>query len=115
MRYRFVDCAYELDRPEAGRERYLEAHVPGASFLELAGDLSDLSIPDQGRHPLPCAESFAAAASRAGIGDGVFAVAYDHGAGGGAARLWLSAWSAATDQFPCTGPSASTRARVRPR
>ena len=88
MTYRFVDCAYELDRPAAGRERYLEAHVPGASFLGLAGDLSDLSIPDQGRHPLPCAESFAAAASRAGIGDGVFAVAYDHGAGGGAARLW---------------------------
>lgn len=88
MRVQFVDCAYELDRPEAGRERYLEAHVPGASYLGLAGDLSDLSVPDQGRHPLPTAEAFAAAASRAGIGPGVLAVAYDHGGGGGAARLW---------------------------
>ena len=42
----------------------------------------------QGRHPLPRAESFAAAASRAGIGEGVFVVAYDHGGAGGAARLW---------------------------
>ncbi len=41
-----------------------------------------------GRHPLPPAEAFAAAASRAGIGDGVFVVAYDHGGAGGAARLW---------------------------
>jgi thiosulfate/3-mercaptopyruvate sulfurtransferase len=37
---------------------------------------------------LPGEEAFAAAASRAGIGDGVFVVAYDHGGAGGAARLW---------------------------
>lgn len=29
-----------------------------------------------------------AAAGRAGIGDGIFVVAYDHGGAGGAARLW---------------------------
>ena len=39
-----------------------------------------------GRHPLPSAERFAAAASRAGIGAGVFVVAY--GSLGGAERLW---------------------------
>jgi thiosulfate/3-mercaptopyruvate sulfurtransferase len=37
---------------------------------------------------LPGAQAFAAAASRAGIGEGIFVVAYDHGASGGAARLW---------------------------
>jgi thiosulfate/3-mercaptopyruvate sulfurtransferase len=42
----------------------------------------------RGRHPLPGAEAFATAAGRAGIGEGVFVVAYDHGAAGGAARLW---------------------------
>jgi thiosulfate/3-mercaptopyruvate sulfurtransferase len=41
-----------------------------------------------GRHPLPHADAFAAAAGHAGIGDGVFVVAYDHGGAGGAARLW---------------------------
>ena len=40
----------------------------------------------QGRHPLPSAERFAAAASRAGIGPGVTVVAY--GTLGGAERLW---------------------------
>jgi thiosulfate/3-mercaptopyruvate sulfurtransferase len=51
-------------------------------------ELSDLSIEGQGRHPLPTDEAFAAAAGRAGIGDDVFVVAYDHGGSGGAARLW---------------------------
>ena len=87
MEYRFVDCAYSLERVEAGREAYLEAHVPGAVFLGI-DELSDLSVEGQGRHPLPSAEAFAAAASRAGIGEGVFVVAYDHGGAGGAARLW---------------------------
>src|SRR5207248_45603 len=57
-----------------------------ASFLDVDEDLSDLSVPDAGRHPLPTAGRFAAAASRAGIGEGVFVVAY--GNGGGAERLW---------------------------
>jgi thiosulfate/3-mercaptopyruvate sulfurtransferase len=74
-------------RVEAGREAYLQAHVPGASFLGI-DELSDLSVAGQGRHPLPSAEAFAAAASRAGIGEGDFVVAYDHGGAGGAARLW---------------------------
>ena len=49
-------------------------------------DLSDLSVEGQGRHPLPSAERFAETASRAGIGEGVFVVAY--GNGGGPERLW---------------------------
>ncbi len=86
MRYQFVDCRWELGRPGHGRELYLEGHIPGASFLDVDDDLSDTSIPDAGRHPLPAAERFAAAAGRAGIGDGVFIVAY--GNGGGPERLW---------------------------
>jgi thiosulfate/3-mercaptopyruvate sulfurtransferase len=86
MRVRFVDCRWELADPEAGRRAYLEGHIPGASFLDVDADLSDLSVPDAGRHPLPSAEQFAAAAGRAGIGAGVFVVAY--GSLGGAERLW---------------------------
>jgi thiosulfate/3-mercaptopyruvate sulfurtransferase len=49
---------------------------------------ADLAAPPgpRGRHPLPSADDFAAAASRAGIGAGVFVVAY--GNMGGAERLW---------------------------
>ena len=86
MRYQFVDCRWELLDPEAGRRAYLAGHVPGAAFLDVDEDLSDLSVPDAGRHPLPSAEKFAAAAARAGIGAGVFVVAY--GSLGGAERLW---------------------------
>ena len=70
MRYRFVDCRWELGDPEAGRRQYRAGHIPGASFLDVDEDLSDLSIPDAGRHPLPSAEKFAAAAGHAGIGTG---------------------------------------------
>jgi thiosulfate/3-mercaptopyruvate sulfurtransferase len=86
VRYRFVDCRWELGAPGRGRELYRAGHVPGAAFLDVDADLSDLSVPDAGRHPLPSAGRFAAAASRAGIGAGVFVVAY--GTMGGAERLW---------------------------
>jgi len=84
-RYQFVDCRWELGSPARGRELYLEGHIPGASFLDVD---QDLAAPpgSRGRHPLPDADAFARAASRAGIGDGVFVVAY--GNMGGAERLW---------------------------
>jgi thiosulfate/3-mercaptopyruvate sulfurtransferase len=85
VRYQFVDCRWELGTPGRGRERYLEGHVPGASFLDVDVDLSAEPGPC-GRHPLPDSDAFVSAASRAGIGDGVFVVAY--GNMGGAERLW---------------------------
>jgi thiosulfate/3-mercaptopyruvate sulfurtransferase len=85
VNYRFVDCRWELTDPDAGRRRYLEGHIPGAAFLDVDRDLAAKPGPG-GRHPLPSADSFAAAASRAGIGDDVFVVAY--GSLGGAERLW---------------------------
>ena len=83
--YRFVDCRWDIADPEAGRRLYLRGHVPGAAFLDVERDLA--AAPGAGgRHPLPSAERFAAAASRAGIGPEVFVVAY--GSMGGAERLW---------------------------
>jgi thiosulfate/3-mercaptopyruvate sulfurtransferase len=85
MEYRFVDCRWALDDPGFGRRAYLEAHIPGAAFLDVERDLA--SAPGaEGRHPLPSAEQFAAAASRAGIAAETFVVAY--GSLGGAERLW---------------------------
>src|SRR6266550_1028185 len=85
MKYQFVDCRWELGKPERGRALYLGGHIPGASFLDVDTDLS--SPPgSRGRHPLPEQQQFASAAARAGIGDEVFVVAY--GTMGGAERLW---------------------------
>jgi thiosulfate/3-mercaptopyruvate sulfurtransferase len=87
---RFADCRYDLADPPAARARYLGAHIPGAVFVDLDTDLSDLSVPAEvgGRHPLPSAEQFAESMGRAGIGDETLVVAYDEGMTGGAARLW---------------------------
>jgi thiosulfate/3-mercaptopyruvate sulfurtransferase len=86
VRYQFVDCRWELGNPGRGRELYRDGHLPGASFLDVDDDLADLSVEGQGRHPLPSVERFSESAGRAGIGDGVFVVAY--GEMGGAERLW---------------------------
>lgn len=83
-RYRFVDCRWSLDDPELGRRQYDAGHVPGAAFLDVDRDLSG-SPGAGGRHPLPDADAFAAAAGRAGISAGVFVVAYGSP---GAERLW---------------------------
>jgi thiosulfate/3-mercaptopyruvate sulfurtransferase len=88
LRYQFVDCRWELGSPDRGRELYLEGHVPGASFLDVERDLSAPPSSPGGRHPLPAEDDFARAAGAAGIGPGVFVVAYDQGMNGGAARLW---------------------------
>ena len=88
MRYQFVDCRWELGNPARGPELYLEGHIPGASFLDVERDLSAPPATPGGRHPLPAPRDFASAAGRAGIGPGVFVVAYDQEMNGGAARLW---------------------------
>jgi len=85
VRYQFVDCRWELGSPGKGRQLYLAGHIPGASFLDVDEDLSAPPGPG-GRHPLPSADDFARAASLAGIGEGVFVVAY--GNMGGPERLW---------------------------
>ena len=47
MRYQFVDCRWELGKPERGRELYLASHIPGASFLDVEGALSRVGrVPD---------------------------------------------------------------------
>ncbi len=89
MRYQFVDCRFDLADPARARAGYRAGHIPGASYLDLDDDLSDMrDAPARGRHPLPTAEAFAAAAGRAGIGAGVLVVAYDDAMTGGGARLW---------------------------
>jgi len=85
MEYRFVDCRWSLTDPDEGRRAYLAGHIPGAVFVDLEAELA--AAPGAGgRHPLPDADSFAAAMSKAGIGEDTFVVAY--GSLGGAERLW---------------------------
>ena len=84
---RVVDCRFVLGDPDAPERLWREAHIPGAAFMSVDRDLA-APPGDRGRHPLPDASEFEAAARRAGIGPDTLVVAYDEAAEGGAARLW---------------------------
>jgi thiosulfate/3-mercaptopyruvate sulfurtransferase len=84
-----VDCRWALGSPGAGRRAWQEAHIPGAHFLDVEEELAGPpGTGTGGRHPLPSADAFAAAAASAGIGADSAVVAYDEAGEGGAARLW---------------------------
>jgi len=85
---RVADTRWSLIEKDKGRTAYRDGHVPGAVFLDVDSDLAAPRGQGPGRHPLPAPAAFAAAMSRAGIGQGTHVVAYDFGDGSTAARLW---------------------------
>ncbi len=70
----------------SGREDYDAAHLPGAGFLDLQGELSDNSGPL--RFMLPPAEKFAAEMTAHGVSDGSRVILYCAGAMMWATRVW---------------------------
>ena len=84
---RVVDVRWYLDG-RSGHAAYRRGHIPGAVWVDLDRELSGPASPERGRHPLPSADTFAAAMSRLGIGDTTPVVVYDDAGGSIAARLW---------------------------
>src|SRR4051794_28805317 len=84
---RVLDVRWSLARPN-GRDDYLGGHVPSAVYASLEDELSDTSILDAGRHPLPSRQRLQAAARAWGINDGDAVVVYDAGPSLAAARAW---------------------------
>jgi thiosulfate/3-mercaptopyruvate sulfurtransferase len=92
-RLRIFDCRFDLMRHDAGRERYLAGHLPGAWFADLNGDLSSPPTATSGRHPLPAPDAFARRLRQWGVDPDSQLVAYDDNGGMFAARLWwMSRW-----------------------
>jgi thiosulfate/3-mercaptopyruvate sulfurtransferase len=85
---RVVDVRWSLLDRDKGRNAWLDAHVPGAVFLDLDRDLASPRGQGPGRHPLPRPEAFADTMSRAGIGAGTHVIACDFGDASTAARVW---------------------------
>jgi thiosulfate/3-mercaptopyruvate sulfurtransferase len=86
---RICDVRWYLNKPGAGRAAYDVGHIPGAMFLDLDDDLSDLKgYGAPGRHPLPTVDAFRSRMEELGIGTGSLVVAYDDVGGTVAARLW---------------------------
>lgn len=71
---------------ESGRGRYDEAHIPGAVFADVPGELSDPDSPF--RFTLPRPERFARAMGALGVGPGTRVVAYAQESPMWACRLW---------------------------
>lgn len=82
-----LDVRWALGDPH-GREHYLEAHIPGAVYVDLPSKLAGPADPALGRHPLPPLQQFQESARCWGIRDNDVVVAYDNTGGTAAARLW---------------------------
>ncbi len=83
LRREVADGPYTV---ESGRESYEQAHIPGAVFADVAGDLSDPDSPF--RLALPSPARFARAMGNLGVGPGVRVVAYAQQSPMWATRLW---------------------------
>jgi thiosulfate/3-mercaptopyruvate sulfurtransferase len=84
-----IDCRHSLADFGLGRKLYNEGHIPGAFFADPENDLSGEKTGNNGRHPLPDPEKFAAFLRGLGVNDNTQIVAYDAGADMFAARLWF--------------------------
>lgn len=98
------DCSADLAHPDAGRQAWLAAHIPGSVHAHLDNDLSakhgtpgphgivvaqDEGVPASGgRHPLPSRERFAAWLSSVGFANEMQAVVYDRNGANYCGRLW---------------------------
>ena len=84
-----LDVRWALDG-STGEHAHLDAHLPGAVYVDLGTELAAPASPGAGRHPLPAPEDFAATLRRVGVTEDSRIVAYDDTDGGPAARLvWM--------------------------
>jgi thiosulfate/3-mercaptopyruvate sulfurtransferase len=82
---RLIDTRYYLDGGDP-LEEYAAAHLPGAVYMDMERDLTGHPGVGSGRHPLPTAREFQAAARDAGIAMDSHVVVYSNSFS--AARLW---------------------------
>ncbi|MBC2642674.1 MULTISPECIES: sulfurtransferase [unclassified Rhodococcus (in: high G+C Gram-positive bacteria)] len=92
-----LDVRWALGDAE-GRQHYLDAHIPGAVFVDLDTELAAPATPELGRHPLPAVADLQDAARRWGIRTGSRVVVYDATGNLAAARAWwLLRWAGVAD------------------
>ncbi len=87
------DCRHDLADHGRGARVYAESHIAGAHFASVETALAGAKTGQNGRHPLPEPEAFAAFLNRHGVTPTTQIVAYDDVGGQYAARLWwLARW-----------------------
>ena len=93
---RFVDTRFDLQNKEAGNKLFEEGHAPGAIYIDLEQDLSDMGS-SNGRHPMPNKEKLSALFEGLGLTYEDQIVVYDQGAAPFAPRAW---WMLTYAGFP---------------
>lgn len=84
-----ADVRWYLDG-RSGLDAYRAGHIAGAVWVDLDRWLATHGRPEEGRHPLPSPETFAAGMAGYGIGDDTTVIAYDDAGGMVAGRLvWM--------------------------
>jgi thiosulfate/3-mercaptopyruvate sulfurtransferase len=84
-----IDCRFNLNDTNYGRNEYKKGHIPGAMYAHLDEDLSGPVIQGEtGRHPLPDIENLCQKLGSWGIDNRSQVVVYDDKFGAIAARLW---------------------------
>lgn len=110
-----LDCRFDLNNPDAGRQAFRDGHIPGARFADLNRDLSAPLTAQSGRHPLPDPTDFAALVGSWGIGNDTQTIVYDDGNAAFAARAWwMLRWIGARRVAVLNGGIAAWRAAGGP-
>lgn len=91
------DCSFDLMQPQAAREMFAQAHIPGALQADLDTHLSahgSAEAQSGGRHPLPSRERLRDWLRGAGLMRGMQVVVYDRNGCNFCGRLWwLLKWA----------------------
>jgi thiosulfate/3-mercaptopyruvate sulfurtransferase len=108
-----LDVRWRLAGPPT-RPEYEGAHIPGAVFVDLDGELCGRPGPG-GRHPLPDPGALQQTLRAAGVGNDRAVVVYDAGESQAAARLWWTLrWAGHPSVRVLDGGFAAWRAGNRP-
>lgn len=86
--WRIFDCRHQLSDTTYGAEAYAQGHIPGALFMHLDRDLSDVPNGKNGRHPLPDSQVFSNLLAGMGVSNDMQVIVYDDAGGMIASRLW---------------------------
>lgn len=84
-----IDCRFSLLDPHLGEQEWLRSHIAGAVHAHLDRDLSEMGVAGLGRHPWPSNKYFLERLRRWDVKPTSQVIAYDHGDGSIAARLWF--------------------------
>ena len=85
-----LDCRGSLTTPGAGKLLFDAGHIPGASYIDMAQDITGKRTGTNGRTPMVDAATFAQTLRRLGTNTASTVVVYDTGLMNFAPRVWFT-------------------------